>query len=313
MDHSRTNLRRRGFTLVELLVVIAIIGILIALLLPAVQAAREAARRMNCSNNLKNMGLAVHNYATTHGGILPRGAYSQVYSHSYFTFILPYLEQNAIENTTEVTDDTRSHPHRYTIIPVYICPSYVGPAVIEGKSPAWKNGAIVTYQCFSGNLQRQKLPPGRPGQDVIACSHYGPIPKNGMIGWGFDRRLREVTDGLSKTLLMADFCQKDDKGTYSDWPGNCRPWIFGRDTTCGMYTAKAVYGLDPEVSRINSKIGRDDNPDKYNHLPMSSYHPGGANFLLGDGSVRFLPDEIDFDTYWSMADVNGGETLDGLP
>ncbi|MEA1949870.1 MAG: DUF1559 domain-containing protein, partial [Planctomycetota bacterium] len=120
------RLSKRGFTLVELLVVIAIIGILIALLLPAVQAAREAARRMQCGNNLKQMGLAIHNYADAYEGKFPIGSPAPA-RHGLFSALLPYLEMNDIHDLCAwdlSTFDPANEKVRFEVIPAYHCPSY---------------------------------------------------------------------------------------------------------------------------------------------------------------------------------------------
>ena len=138
----------RGFTLVELLVVIAIIGILIALLLPAVQAAREAARRAQCSNNLKQMGLAIHNFMGEHDQHLPVGvrAPNRV---GLFTFMLPYMEEQALYDTIDLAKEPWDAVNRnayYTVVNVYICPSYRGPGFYPGTDSSYMTGAMTTYQ-----------------------------------------------------------------------------------------------------------------------------------------------------------------------
>ena len=119
---------RRAFTLVELLVVIAIIGILIALLLPAVQAARESARRSECTNHLKQLGLALHNYAGTYGEFLPPGSPDSL-RHGLFTAMLPFLEHANIHDQIDLEGIPHDDPMRYTPIAEYTCPSFPGPVV----------------------------------------------------------------------------------------------------------------------------------------------------------------------------------------
>lgn len=298
--HKRSRRGARAFTLVELLVVIAIIGILIALLLPAVQAAREAARRMQCTNNLKQIGLALHNYANQHREYFPYGAYGG-YRHALFSHILPFLEQRTIYDTFNLNGNTKDEPHRYTPIPVYICPSYPGPAVIQNRTDyEWLNGAIITYQGVGGRIY------SRSGtkNPTLPCDTYGEQPTNGFFGYNFARNMRDVTDGLSNTLAIGEFVQKDQgpNGPFNTWPGNCRCWIYGNDFSCGNYNAKVL------VHPINAKADRMNAPYVgYNHLPMGSHHPGGANFLVGDGSVHFLSENLDLEVYQSLGSCDGGE------
>jgi len=284
---------RCGFTLVELLVVIAIIGILIALLLPAVQAAREAARRTQCSNNLKQMGLAIHNYMDQHREYFPPGSPGPR-RHGLFSHILPFLELQTIHDELDLDGDTFIEPHRYTPIDVYFCPSYPGERVVRNKANGYKNGASCTYLGVAGVL--------REGVETTPDEGGGAIPKNGMFGWEFVRRANQVGDGLSNTLTMGEYVQRDDEGEFGDFPGNVRPWILG-----ATQTSKASYTFRVCVYPINSRVQRSRDGIPFNHLPLGSYHPGGAHFLLGDASVRFLSETMPFDVYQALSTCNGKE------
>jgi len=300
-----------GFTLVELLVVIAIIGILIALLLPAVQAARAAARRMQCSNHLKQIGLAIHNYMSTHREYFPPGSPDYA-AHGLFTYLLPYLEQGAIYEDIDLAGVPSSSPHRNTMIATYACPSYTGPnpaPYTPGDLQKWYGGALTTYQAVGGALYE-----GQPTVDGRGC---GLIPTNGVFGWGANRRVSGVTDGLSNTLAVGEFVQRDrdTESFFHPYPGNVRPWIFG--ATGGSEAAgsnKCSYVFKVIEFGINAPIDR-GLPDVvyFNHLPMGSHHAGGAHFLVADGSVQFLAETTDLRTYQALSTCAGGEADAAMP
>jgi prepilin-type N-terminal cleavage/methylation domain-containing protein len=290
-----------AFTLVELLVVIAIIGVLVALLLPAVQSAREAARRIQCSNNLKQVGLALHNYATAQGDAFPAAVVRDGYQ-GLFSFLLPYMEDGALfstlklQTTDQMIADPVANPARYTVIPLYACPSY-SPHIAMGLQP-YQQGAVTTYQACGGALFQ--LHP----DTVVIPSVYGDMPTNGLFGWLYQRRLREITDGLSKSLAMGEFVHRDQVG--NDWvepPGNVRPWILGSNGGGGSYSFK-VCEIAP-----NTQIDRAADGIQYNHLPMGSEHPGLTNFLIADGSVSSFANGADLVLYQSLATVQGGEAV----
>jgi prepilin-type N-terminal cleavage/methylation domain-containing protein len=297
----------RAFTLVELLVVITIIGILIALLLPAVQAAREAARKMQCSNNMKQMGLAVHNYSTAWNGYFPPAS-SGSWKHGMFTLMLPYLELQSLYDKLDLTGQTATcnETHKYDVVSCYICPSWPYPVVY--KTGVIAPGALTTYQGIAG-----AYPNSSPLQP-IDCGG-GPVANNGMFTWIKARRLAEVADGLSNTLAIGEFVQidKDAAGYCPQAPGNVRPWIYGGisnvcsagTTGAGLYASKVV------VYAVNAMVDRSA-VVWFNQLPFGSFHADGANFLIGDGSVAFLSSSINLDLYQKLATVAGGETV-GVP
>ncbi len=307
---DNTSFRRplHGFTLVELLVVIAIIGILIALLLPAVQAAREAARRTLCSNNLKQIGLAIHGYMSQHSECFPPGSPGGA-RHGLFSHILPFLEQEVVYKDLDLdgntTTTTYSEPHRYTQIAVYVCPSYPCPGVIRDGQQSFYDGACTTYQGIGGVLVE--------GVRVTESQDAGDMPHNGIFGWEFVRNAAGVYDGLSNTLAVGEFVHRDREGSHASCPGNVRAWILGATpATRASYAFKVVVDYPVEYSvdyphPINAKVCRRADGILYNHLPLGSYHPGGAQFLVADGSVRFLAETMEFETYRALATCNGHE------
>ncbi len=300
-------MKRRAFTLVELLVVIAIIGILIALLLPAVQAAREAARRMQCSNNLKQMGLAIHNYASAHGAFPPgsRGAYR----HALFTFILPYMEHGSVYEMIDLekpTYDAANATARFTEISEYICPSFSRDTVIGTRETSvniYSAGALVTYQGVGGALGKGNASPSK--------SQYGDLPNNGIFAWKIQRRPGDVSDGLSNTLAIGEFVHEDSQ--YSSQPeqyrGNIRPWIMAahEESTPERVASYVFKSLEYRINALVDR-GAADSGVAFNWLPMTSPHSGGGcNFAMADGSVHFVTDDLEFDVYQALGTCSGGE------
>jgi prepilin-type N-terminal cleavage/methylation domain-containing protein len=319
---------RRGFTLVELLVVIAIIGILVALLLPAVQAARESARRSQCSNNLRQMGLGAQNYAAR-GKSLPMG-YGRTLDHvknsasflkdGVFSELLPYIEEQAVFdmlNFDYFLDMPRPSYYddraRDSVVATYVCPNWPD-ARVTGMSPAhyeYQWGAVCTYSGVGGAVQNA-------GEKLIP-SGFGPVPNNGAFTAkqevlntfsrpliGVARKLSQISDGQSKSFLIGEFVHRDCQfGAFKEEaPGNVRPWYLGGFTD-------APYAFKILENPPNVCVTRFD--IQFNYLPMGSFHPGITQFAFVDGSVHIVPDDIDLKVYKALATVNGGETGNALP
>ena len=304
---ARSRIHSRGFTLVELLVVIAIIGILVAMLLPAVQAAREAARRMSCGNNLKQITLACHNYADSRTEHFPMGSGDNTH-HGLFTLILPYIEQTALYDKCKI--GTSGHgltEVRYTVVEPYICPSWPFSKVFsQASAPSYMKGAVTTYQGCAGSITKPISGGSTTSTFRVLANSFGDYPDNGTFRWIDPRPMRDMTDGLSNSLAFCEFVHRDTKDKNSQYydknlPGNVRPWILGDNGDKASYAIKVV------VYPVNANLDRAKDGIKFNHLPMGSFHPGGMQASAADGSVHFLGEYLNLDVYHALATCNGEE------
>ena len=306
--------RRKAFTLVELLVVIAIIGILIALLLPAVQAAREAARRSQCTNNLKQIGLAMHNYFDTHK-VFPPGF---IVDHAWLvtTYLLPFAEQDALYdqlNTDNFMDlsDTNKLSLARTVLGDYLCPSSTeqdptqSPDInIDVMGVNYKIG-VSNYLGITGTLD-------------LRCTHAVTYP-DGIFYHNSKTKIRDVQDGTSNTFAFSERTS-NGVGIGGVWAG----------TTVGALEvppAAILCGANNyDGLRLGMTLTRNAwgliNGTGYQFGP-SSRHPGGCNFLLADGSVRFVSETIDasynastatvsMSTYQRLGSRRDGLTIEGF-
>jgi prepilin-type N-terminal cleavage/methylation domain-containing protein/prepilin-type processing-associated H-X9-DG protein len=279
--------RSAGFTLVELLVVIAIIGVLVALMLPAVQAAREAARRMQCDNNLKQIGLAIHNYEGTHRVFPP--AYWRRPGHNMLAFILPYIEQRAVHSVYRWDidwDDPANVPATRVKIDVFVCPSapsgrnYVSDYATceyipntQGRRDLIASGSLTVRSEWDGLFEK-----GDPGEDFA--------PTNPVA---------VVRDGLSNTFML-----------FEDG-GRPREYEHGKPTDRTNVTG--ARWADPAAEFWVHLLCGAQIVNCTNNNEIYSFHPGGANFLYGDGSVRFHPETIDPETFVSLFTRSAGDVV----
>ena len=310
---SRKSLR--AFTLVELLVVIAIIAILIALLLPAVQTAREAARRVQCNNNLKQIGLAMHNYHDAHGA-LPYGA-SEIQNNqpggSWGAFILPYLEQQPAFDQFDFTVPML-HANNATavkmVVPVYLCPTDPGSSnpisTVHCATFPLPEVAKISYFGSMGPTHIATCadcPDPTPSDANYCCRSswiFGSLPNNGLdISAGqfpgmlcrYPRSIKfsAVYDGLSNTLLVGETI-----------PEHC---CFN-----GAYVNNfSVTSTNIVLNLLEPDDGSGDDYDIA--CGFKSMHPGGAHFVMGDGSVHFISESIDYRLYNELGSRAGGEPV----
>jgi len=310
-------MKRKGFTLIELLVVIAIIAILIGLLLPAVQKVREAAARMKCQNNLKQLGLGVHSYHDTYSRFVPAG--STVTWLSWHVGILPYIEQAALFNKVSQTTGSYLTIGKYDIpvnnkVATFLCPSQTEaermilsptpphnvnlPEVINNQPPY-----TTHYYGVSGPTGVNPTNGATYIYEVNDATQ-GKMGKQGMFQRTDTVKLENITDGTSNTLMVGEMSWSPGAITPSNIAGTrFRGWARGCEDP--VVTGSAVCG---GIKTISNAINAYSNT-LFNEMPFGSQHTGGTNFAMGDASVRFLNASININAYRAAASYNGGEVL----
>jgi prepilin-type N-terminal cleavage/methylation domain-containing protein/prepilin-type processing-associated H-X9-DG protein len=337
--------RRRvpGFTLIELLVVIAVIAVLIALLLPAVQSAREAARRIQCTNNLKQLGLAVHNYESSNGVLPPQQIVG--YAGTTMTFksqwgatsrLAPFLELGPLYNSINYSLTT-SAPDNATVvstsIKALICPGEINPQPYTSTS-----GAGVTRTYAISNY-------GWCVGDWYTFGGLGAMPNRSAFGTNRSKTFAAITDGLSQTVVGAEV--RAYQTAYHNCPASVptslanpaalpappvvlsvvegaasqcgnpveghTKWCHGDSFNDAFTTALPPNTFSPSggppLDSDLVSVDEDDGGPTYSSVTSRSYHPGGVNALLGDGSVRFIKSSIQWQTWRALGTVAGGEVI----
>ncbi|WP_422932108.1 DUF1559 domain-containing protein [Singulisphaera sp. PoT] len=360
------RVRRSGFTLIELLVVISIIAVLIALLLPAVQAAREAARRIQCVNNLKQLGLALHNYESTYGSLPPAGLPvragvdpSRILNNASFSAqarLLQYIEQGNVFNSMNFSYgcfnsvDSYGNAANSTAtdkrLAFFLCPSDTPPTFnvnrILGQS--FVAPGVNYFTSTGSTLEHDGTQTGGP--------------PNGVFKYGGVIRLSEITDGTSNTIAFGEWkvgsgntskltipsdiiwmtsypagvtrgtatmtaSIANANGALIAWLNNCaanaqpgsstrnngsvnlgQAWAFNLPAYSIGNTIVPPNGKYPTC--MTAQPGTQNSPGAYG---LASNHPGGANVVLSDGSVRFLKDSVALAPFWALGSRNGGEVL----
>jgi prepilin-type N-terminal cleavage/methylation domain-containing protein/prepilin-type processing-associated H-X9-DG protein len=335
---------RRGFTLIELLVVIAIIAVLIALLLPAVQAAREAARRAQCTNNLKQMGLAIANYESANG-TLPMGSLnmSQAYDncasisfkYTWQDYILNYVEQGTTYNALNFVRPWNSGSLTTAFdvqIATYLCPS---DSKFQEEPAGYVQFVQTSYAAVRGATENIYY---GWGPNSVNASRCGAIDSEGVFGEQIAYRYAEITDGTSNTLAVGETSRFAADNSVSSpfnfgnyvgaWGG---PGISGWNNdvriTGGAFTVPKI-NAKPDTQNSASAIGNCGGPfavPQYGNpvgwsapgspcvnegqFGFRSNHPGGANFVFCDGSVKFLKETLNPQVLQALGSRNLGEVI----
>jgi prepilin-type N-terminal cleavage/methylation domain-containing protein len=335
----KTLILRFGFTLVELLVVIAIIGVLIALLLPAVQAAREAARRSQCSNNLKQLGIALHNYHDGNKAFPPPGfanpsSTSDLRELGAFPRLLPFLELMTMYKGMKFTVASTTSPASANAafgrekVSAFLCPSnaevHSYPSGSSyGSVPEsnyytshyyFINGSVGTIPGSSSSYSRMPTK-AEDSTKLPLCSWQGHVATNGICYPSGRTSMGTVTDGTSKTFAFGEI----------SWTGfaGYRRWIDGSVTRPSdgvvTLTSKGIYDTVPinagrkilavDPTALTAATGS----GLCSTGAFGSNHAGGCQFCLTDGSVRFVTETVSVDVFISYGSASGGESTDSLP
>ncbi|QDU75466.1 hypothetical protein Pan97_24980 [Bremerella volcania] len=321
-----TGAGRRGFSLVELLVVLGIIGLLLAILIPAVQAVRESGRKLTCQNNLRQIVLGIANHESANGMLpplyngtplaQPRSAMDEFHFHSWRTVLLPHIEQTALYDRC-VSELFATDPANQAAINVelatYLCPS-ANPhnrVVPDIYSPPAADGTL-TFQVIgtaarsdyeaiggywfkpSGTVDLQNIKFGAWGEP----RSYNPLPAKDAYR---KARLRDVSDGQSNTILVAERAGRPDWYRKGE-PVDVYPYD---DPTTGMDHHQAAWGVSTHFWWL--VFGHEEGINESNSGGIYSFHAGGANVGLADGSVRFLPESIDQETLNALVTRASGD------
>ena len=305
---STTGGNRAAFTLVELLVVIAIIGALVALLLPAVQSAREAARRMKCQNHLKQIGLGLHNYHDVHGGLPPGGMATPPTTATtandglgFHVLLLPYVEQDALFRQFNGSQTYIVAPNRdlgAVKMVMYLCPSAIN-LYTENAGENAATGAKGWTTHYHGNMGPNDLATNR--YEVIQSTNGGQA-RQGVLGRDTKTRLAEITDGTSNTFLVGETSWT--RGNPVANVVGYRVWHRGCNTA-GQLACGSCRNV---ANGLNTIWAGGGGTAAYNNFSFGSIHPSATNFLFCDASTRAISNNTSLGVLLATASRDGGET-----
>jgi prepilin-type N-terminal cleavage/methylation domain-containing protein len=313
MSFSRftSTVSRRAFTLVELLVVIAVIAVLVLLLLPAINAARESARMSNCKNNLRQIGIALHNH---HGAknVLPPGWVSREADEpdgepgwGWAVELLPYLEEKELYSKVFdrklPVDDPANQRGRETSLSVFMCPSDgTSELVALHEGDGHDHSHHEEHEEGEEHEEEHEHEEEAEGPYLLSAAranyvgvfgtqeiHDDPAQGNGVLYLNSRTRFRDIKDGLSKTIFAGE---RSSKLGASVWVG-------------------VVHGADANMERVVGSADHPPNAPQGHFDDFSSHHPTGAHFVMGDGGVRLITDDVDELVYQSLATRKGGEQV----
>jgi prepilin-type N-terminal cleavage/methylation domain-containing protein/prepilin-type processing-associated H-X9-DG protein len=328
--------QRRGFTLIELLVVIAIIAVLIALLLPAVQAAREAARRAQCVNNLKQMGLALHNYESANAVLPPAKVRNGgcacttkpvspfILNTTLFTMILSNLEQTSLYNAYNFSQPSSNNTYQNcyslspgasafanttvvgTLVSVYACPSDMAPQIVTPDDATTgpysrMNARRSNYLACAGQYNDNNCPVSSGGTTGYSSSLQGTFNNDTSVSFA------QISDGLSNTCVIGESPQEHSSKDYGPyWGAGCHT-----STHAIVYNPSHAWAPTSLPNRSMLEIfgyARDPLQRPY-AWRLGSKHPGGLNMLFGDGSVKFIKNSINAYTWFALHTIGAAEVV----